>query len=234
MIKKRAWRQVGRLILGLTIIGSVLFGKPALTEASTLPSGLVIADDSGLVVSKEGDYFVDMPAVLPGDVYTKDITIRSTDEKEPFDIGLRVKKIESTGNIDFNQHITVKLVLEGKEIYEGPLLGNGTFDWTKESLPLGKYQFGTDRVLKATFYVDKKLTAEDYARVSEMKYEWKFIAMRDGKPIDKPKPPIKKPILKLPQTGEEWRDFIYKVLVGILLILIALLLWKQKRRENQR
>ncbi|MBP1040240.1 cell wall protein [Vagococcus sp. BWB3-3] len=235
MRKKQAWQQAGRLLLGLVIMGSVLFGKAALIEASTLPSGLVIADDSGIVVSKEGDYFVDMPNVLPGDVYTKDITIRSTDEKEPFDIGLRVKKISSTGDIDFNKHVTVSLVLEGKEIYKGPLLGNGEFDWTKESLPLGTYQFGTDRVLKATFTVDKALTAESYKLESEMKYEWKFIAMRDDQPIvdPKPDPPGKKPFIKLPQTGEEWRNLIYKVLVGFLLILIALLLWKQKRRENE-
>ncbi|MBP1044616.1 cell wall protein [Vagococcus sp. BWB3-3] len=233
MKKARKWY---RLILGILLIGGLFFGKSAVIEAATLPSGLVIADDSGIVVSREGDYFVDMPNVLPGDVYTKEITIRSTDEKEPFDIGLRVKKISSNGEIDFNAHVKVLLELEGKEIYNGPLLGNGKFDWRKESLPLGSYEFGTDRVLKATFTVDQKLTAENYEKESEMKYEWKFIAMRDDKVIDKPKPEeeIKKPLIRLPQTGEEWRNLIYKVLVGFLLILIALLLWKQKRREQER
>lgn len=233
MKKVRVSQQFSLWIIIFGVIVTILFGKGTLAEASALPSGLVIADDTGIVVSKEGDYFVDMPNVLPGDVYTKEITIRSTDEKEPFDIGLRVKKISSTGDIDFNKHVTVKLTLDNKEIYNGPLLGNNTFDWTKESLPLGRYQFGTDRVLKASFKVDQTLTNKSYQKESELKYEWQFIAMRNDKPIEKPEPPKKKPIFKLPQTGEEWRDFIYKVLVGILLILIALLLWKQKRRENE-
>ncbi|MBP1040136.1 cell wall protein [Vagococcus sp. BWB3-3] len=216
--------MAGTLFVGVTSV-----------SAATLPPGLVIADDSGLTVSKEGEYFIDMPNVLPGDVYTKEITIRSMDEKDPFDIGLRVKKISSNGDIDFNQQVTVKLELEGKEIYQGPLLGNGSFDWTKTSLALGTYRFGTDRVLKATFKVAKDLKADSYEKESELKYEWQFIATRDDKPIEKPKPDNKKPpLLRLPQTGEEWRNLIYKVLVGFLLILIALLLWKQKRREQGR
>lgn len=213
----------------LIMVIAVFFGKPMLVSSSELPSGLVIADDLGIIVSREGDYFVDMPNVLPGDVYTKEITIRSTDEKEPFDIGLRVKKIDSQGDIDFNQHVLVTLRLDGKKIYSGPLLGNGNFDWSKESLPLGTYAFGTDRVLNATFVVDKELNTKSYAKISEMKYEWKFIAVRNDKPVEKP---IKKPIIKLPQTGEEWRELLYKILVGLLLILISLLLWKQKKRDR--
>lgn len=213
----------------LIIVIAVFLGKPMLVSSSELPSGLVIADDLGIIVSREGDYFIDMPNVLPGDVYTKEITIRSTDEKEPFDIGLRVKKIDSQGDIDFNQHVVVTLQLDGKKIYSGPLLGNSNFDWSKESLPLGTYAFGTDRVLNATFVVDKELNTKSYAKTSEMKYEWKFIAVRNDKPVDKP---IKKPIIKLPQTGEEWRELIYKILVGLLLILISLLLWKQKKRDQ--
>lgn len=45
----------------------------------------------------------------------------------------------------------------------------------------------------------------------------------------------KKPIIDkyLPQTGEEWVNFLYRVCAGLFLVTIALLLFKKKRNEEK-
>ena len=37
----------------------------------------------------------------------------------------------------------------------------------------------------------------------------------------------------LPSTGEDTRDMVYKMLIGLLLILFVLVAWKKKKREEE-
>ncbi|GCF95684.1 hypothetical protein NRIC_35750 [Enterococcus florum] len=218
--------------------------------AEELPPGMVIGDEKGLYTTPEGDYFIEMEDVMPGETYKKTITIRSLDLKEPYSLDLRVDPVDSTGPIDFNKSMTMTLTLDDKEIYTGPLLGNGEFDWTKTPLDLGICKYGTDKVLKATFKMDKSLTGDDFKEPSEMTFKWTFVATRDQKPTkpteetkDTPKLPdtqgpkevsfIEELIRKnLPQTGEDWKDALYKTLSGLLLVLITILLWKKRKEEE--
>lgn len=219
--------------------------------AEELPPGMVIGDEKGLFATPEGDYYIDMPNVMPGDVYKKTIMIRSLDLEEPYSLDLRVDPVDSTGPIDFNKSMSMTLTLDDKEIYSGPLLGNGEFDWTKTPLDLGICKYGTDKVLKATFKMDKSLTGDDFKEPSEFKFKWTFVATRDQKPTTPKEPSKEQPKLpdtqgpkeersfieelirkNLPQTGEDWRDALYKTLSGLLLVLIAALLWKKKKDEE--
>lgn len=223
--------------------------------AEELPPGMVIGDEKGLYTTPKGDYYIEMKDVLPGETYKKTITIRSLDLKEPYSLDLRVDPVDSTGPIDFNKSMTMTLTLDDKEIYTGPLLGNGEFDWTKTPLELGICKYGTDKVLKATFKVDKSLTGDDFEEPSEMKFKWTFVATRDQKkeeptipttPKEKDNPKLpdtegprqKESIIEelirknFPQTGEDLRDALYKTLSGLLLVLIVALLWKKKKEEE--
>lgn len=110
---------------------------PAAAAADALPPGMVIGDSEGLYATSDGEYYIDLVDLLPGEKYEKEITIRSLDLEEPFSLGLLVEEVESKGSIDWKQHIEVRLVLDGKEIYQGPLLGDGRFDWTQTPLELG-------------------------------------------------------------------------------------------------
>lgn len=229
------------LFLSLYIPIAVIFSlsyETIITDASqTLPDGVVIGDETGISASSEGEYYVDLPNVLPGESYDKTITIRSLDIKEPFELGLLVSPKSAKGAIDFNKHITLTLTLGKKQLYKGPLLGNGTFDWTVQPLIIGNCEYGTDQILKAHFEVDGSLTNEDYKEDSELLYYWTFVATKNVEP---PPPPTSstddsssKPSGKLPMTGEEIRNWIYKVLSGLLLFLIIILLWKKKKDEEK-
>lgn len=132
----------------------------------------------------------------------------------------------------------MKLTLDGKEIYSGKLLGDGTFDWTVQPLRLGVCEYGNDQLLIAEFNVDKNLEAKSFKEESQLLYQWTFVATKNQ---DQPKQSIEEPTGQtvtpkrtgmLPMTGEEIKNWIYKILTGLLLVLILVLLWKKKREKK--
>lgn len=166
-------------LLGLSVF-LLSFGNAVVSEAAnTLPPGLVIGDSEGIYATSEGEYFVDIGGLLPGETYKKEITIRSLDLEEPFSLGLLAEEVSTKGSIDWKKHITLVLTLDGEEIYQGPLLGNGEFDWTKTPLELGVCKYGTDKILQATFTTNSALTNEDYREESQLEFYWTFIGTRD-------------------------------------------------------
>lgn len=248
-------------LLGLSVF-LLSFGNGLVSEAAnTLPPGLVIGDAEGIYATSDGEYYIDLVDILPGESYKKDITIRSLDLEEPFSLGLLVEEVSSSGSVLWQNHITLTLVLDGKEIYQGPLLGNGEFDWSKTPLELGVCKYGTDKILQATFTLDSHLTSEDLREQSKVEFYWTFVGTKDQQPIKPTEPStsdsstptvpsasssgagrgnlpaagggtpsVPSSGKRLPQTGEQ---VVYMFLTGMLLVLIALFLWK-KRREEER
>lgn len=226
------------------------FGCGRISDAAqTLPPGMVIGDSEGIYASSEGEYGIDLDDLLPGETYEKEITIRSLDLEEPFSLGLLVEPISSEGPIAWEEHIALTLTLDDEEIYQGPLLGDGSFDWTKTPLELGVCKYGTDKLLKATFVTDKTLSMDQFREVSELTFHWTFVGTKDQPPTPSSEPPasippepvtpgepkqpasVPKQIGKrLPQTGEQ---LVYMFMSGLLLVLIALFLWKKRREEEQ-
>lgn len=225
------FRNSINIIILFLLINIYFFSSSSL--AAALPYGSIITDNKGLTLESDGKYLVDIENALPGETYKKEFMIRSSEKIDPYDLSLRVKKVESHGNIDWNDHVLLTLTLDGKQIYQGKLLGDGKKDWSKEDLLLGKFEYGTERKLVAKFEIDKTLTNEDFSKVNTLLYNWQFIATRKGVPIEDSK---KKdaPFLRLPQTGEEWREFIYQAIAGILLILLAILIWKNRRKNHEK
>lgn len=203
----------------------------------TLPPGVVIGDETGVSASSEGEYYVDLPNVLPGESYEKTITIRSMDIQEPFELGILATPKFTKGVIDFDKQITLTLSLDGKQLYQGPLLGNGEFDWTVQPLIIGTCEYGKDQILTAVFEVDKDLTLADYKEDSQLLYHWTFVATKNqpessDTSSSKDSPAKEKPKGMFPMTGEEIKNLLYKTLAGLLLMLIAILLWKKRKDEQ--
>ena len=217
------------LIILTGVLGSLIFSVNSL--ASTLPYGTVITDSKGVTIGTDGVYNIDITNVKPGKTYTKEITLRSSGKVEPYDMVLRAEKVSSKGKIDWNKHANLTLHLDGKQIYDGPILGNGKIDWSNVGVSFGGFEYATEKVLKASIKIDDSLTNEDFKEVNQLLYKWTFIATRNGKEIEPGKDKGKE-FFSLPKTGEEWREFIYKMIVGLLLLLIVLLSWKNRRREN--
>ncbi|WP_429973945.1 LPXTG cell wall anchor domain-containing protein [Enterococcus sp. AZ163] len=250
-------------ILGILICLFIGFGEQGTVEAAkALPPGMVIGDSDGMYATSEGEYYIDLIGILPGEVYEKEITIRSLDLEEPFSLGMLVEEIESSGSVDWKNHITLTLILDGKEIYQGPLLGDASRDWSKTPLELGVCTYGTDKIMQATFTVDADLTNENLKTKSTLDFIWNFVGTKDHPtdpthPTEPPKPtepssstespvPSTSPSSSgnLPATGQETpttrkllpqtgEELVFLFLTGLLLVLIVLFLWKKRREEEQ-
>lgn len=234
--------NIRKILIGIFSLFALFSSCLTVEAAKTLPPGLVIGDSDGLYATSEGEYYIDLVGILPGEAYEKEITIRSLDLETPFSLGLLVEEVKSSGSVDWKNHITLKLVLDGKEIYQGPLLGDGSRDWSKTPLELGICTYGTDKVLKATFTMDPTLTNENLKAKSTLEFMWTFVGTKDqptksstttessvesSSSLPQEMPSNRK---LLPQTGEE---LVYLFLTGLLLILIVLFLWKKRREEEQ-
>ncbi|MEO1769637.1 LPXTG cell wall anchor domain-containing protein [Candidatus Enterococcus ferrettii] len=249
-------------LMGLSLF-LLSFGHGIVSEAAnTLPPGLVIADSEGIYVTSEGEYYIDLQDILPGEIYEKEITIRSLDLEEPFSLGLLVEELSSSGSVLWKEHITMALVLDGKELYKGPMLGNGEFDWSKTPLELGICKYGTDKLLTATFTLDSSLTNEDLREKSQLEFYWTFVGTRDQQPTKPTEPSTSDSFVptapsdsgtgsgpshgNLPNTGgtpqasgsgkrlpQTGEQIVYMFLSGMLLVLIVLFLWKKRREEEQ-
>ncbi|MBO1308803.1 LPXTG cell wall anchor domain-containing protein [Enterococcus sp. 669A] len=258
-----------KAILCILLCFSGLFtGILSADAAEALPPGMVIGDSDGIYATPDGEYYVDLVDILPGETYEKEITIRSLDLEEPFSLGMLVEERDSTGSVDWKYHINMTLTLDGKEIYDGLILGDGSRDWTKTPLELGVCKYGTDKILQATFAIDPKLTKEDLREESTLYFYWTFIGTKDQltEPSESTEPststtpstsegpatPSSSGELprtgqragpggstgggtsesgkRLPQTGEQ---IVYQFLSGLLLVLIALFLWRKRREEGQ-
>ncbi|MGG5343157.1 cell wall protein [Enterococcus sp. AZ192] len=239
MLQLLVQKRLPSLVLYSLVSIMITFNSGTLlaVASQTLPPGLIIGDETGISASSEGEYYVDLPNVLPGESYEKIITIRGLDIKEPFELGILVTPDSSKGLIDFNQLITLTLTLDDKVLYQGPLLGNGEFDWTVQPLIIGTCEYGTDQILTARFDVDKNFTAADFKEESQLLYHWTFVATKNQpetltstskEPVSKEKEQSKG---MFPLTGEEIRNLIYKILTGLLLVLISILLWKKHKEE---
>ncbi|MBO1307837.1 LPXTG cell wall anchor domain-containing protein [Enterococcus sp. 669A] len=253
------------VVIVCTLIISVLFLQT--TEpleafaASSLPSGVVIGDDSGLYATSEGEYFIDIPEAVAGESYEKEITIRCLDVEEPFELGLLVNKVTSKGSIDFNEYMTMTLTLDGEQLYKGPILGDGTTDWSLEPLVLGVCEYGTDHMLDVHIEMAKGLSVTQFKEASELLFQWTFVATKNQpeptKPTEEPTVPSEEPIPTtpskelpstapapkspvaalidrlLPKTGEDVENALLKMVAGIWLVIIAIVLWKRRKDREE-
>lgn len=236
-MRKRMYQTMSRLSIGLGVILILLIGGRPVQGAS-LPPGLVIGDSDGFSITSEGAYFIELENVMPGDSFTKDISIRNVSMKEGFELTLLAKKGTGSGPIDFTKVVDVVLVQDDKTLYDGGLLGNESIDWTKSPLVLGYYTSGAESNLTVTFTVSSQLGKDDYKLPSDYKFQWVFSATAKPKAPGESEPKLisadtKGKVIKyLPKTGEEWEQLLYKVCAGLFIIVIALLL--KKRHDNEK
>lgn len=216
------------------IIGA-LFCLIPVSYADSLPPGMVVGDSDGISVDGTGAYYIQKEELLPGDQFTKEIKLMNTEKDDrPYLLELEMSPTEKKGAIDFYEAIEVVMILGTKEVYRGNLIGNGTPKLENKRLELGTYAYGDYDTLTVNFKVSDKLPSDVWQTRSEATMNWTFIATKKPvvvppgkKPKPKPKPGI------LPQTGEEWRSLIYKIITGVFIIVVVLLFMK-KRRDGDR
>ncbi|MBP1042330.1 hypothetical protein I6N95_15020 [Vagococcus sp. BWB3-3] len=210
------------------LLGFLLVGVP-ISHADNLPSGMLIGDSEGISVDGTGAYYIQKEELMPGDTFSKEIKLMNTEKNDrPYVLEMEMSPNQTKGVINFQEAIQVVMSLDGKEVYRGNLIGNGSPNYENKRLALGTYAYGDYATLTVEFEVASDLDESLWQTKSEATINWVFIAT---KKVEDKKKPIKKPGL-LPQTGEEWRSLIYKIITGIFIIVVILLVVK-KRRDHQ-
>lgn len=224
-------RQKSKIRLIMIVILSSLFcGFPVKAE-ETLPPGMVVGDTDGIHVDSTGAYYVHEEDVKPGDVFIKTIQIMNTEKGDrPYLLEMDIAPKEKQGAIDFYEAIHVKMQLGDQTVYDGNLIGLGTPDIQNQRLALGTYAYGEKNDLIITFTVSDSLPDDVWKTKSYAVIKWNFYAEK----VKKINPPAKKPPILpfLPQTGEEWRRLIYKIIVGIFIISVVLLINGKRKQRN--
>lgn len=123
---------------------------PALAQ-STLPEGavaglpenLTVLDSDGNAVDTEnGEYFFVVEDMVPHETYTKDIQIMNLRDDASYHIYFYAEPVSQSGEIDLENDCTAVISLNGNQIYEGKVTGEGVPDMTAAPLDLGLYRPG--------------------------------------------------------------------------------------------
>ncbi|WP_314059804.1 LPXTG cell wall anchor domain-containing protein [uncultured Vagococcus sp.] len=222
----------------------LLFGFSNRSFAESLPSGFLIGDDGGFTAKSDGKYFIEYNQVEPGATFAKEIIMSNYSQEDgPLTVKLIMNQDnkdyvpKSVGKVNLLRAIDVRLTLDGKVIYEGLMDGTGKDNKRNKNTPfvLGEYSTGKIGHLNADFKVRNDLPKEDWQEISEVDFYWVFYVNRDETkelPKTKPTGPWTKlpPGLaeKLPQTGEELAFVIIGMIIGLLIILLSLSVYKKR------
>jgi hypothetical protein len=173
------------MVVVLAVIWLIPIGGGATAYADTgngaansrnLPDGLLIMDEKGMAVPTDGNYFIDVPKIRPGEVVTKTLKIQNRSEGDPVALTISSQPGETSGIEDLLDKVSLELTLDGAVIYSGRLRGDSGPDMVKTPIGIGSYARGDERTLGI------KLTASDSIKLGRQKSEaffnWSFVAVR--------------------------------------------------------
>lgn len=118
-----------------------------------LPEDLIAMDENGYSPDPtNGEIYVYIPDMIPGELYTKDISIMNLRDDAEYKIYMTATPNYSEGNVDMLNETQCKLYLDDELIYEGLVNGDGTPNMQQNGLDLGGlYKSGVSRKLHAEF-----------------------------------------------------------------------------------
>lgn len=212
-----------------------------------LPEQLVVLDDTGRSVSKNGEYYFSVDSMTPNEVYTKNIQIENLRTDADCHITLSAGLVSKIGDIDLNEECVCRMYLQDKLIYEGKVSGEGTPDLRDKPLDLGLYRANDPRVLRVEItWTDtgksggridygKRLvdsngvtilrakTGKSYIE-GEVLFKWIFQAEVQPKPNQPDKPVV---------TGDVITFTLFGIAGTALLVMVILVLLKRRKEKKE-
>jgi len=198
-------------------------GDEIAAKTVSLPNSFLIGDSEGIKVDVDGVYYIEARGVVPGDVFTKRLTIQNLDmsgstpeSSIPYTLAMRAEPLFNNGPVDLLDVVSLELKLDGQIIYSGRARGDAGVNMIQNVLNLGTYQPGDQRALEIKLSVGKnwELSHEK----SEAEFKWIFYAFRATSP-------------STPQTGVADYTAI-GVIGGMALIWLFLIVNKKKRSRE--
>jgi hypothetical protein len=165
-----------KIIVTIVCVAAVFSGTAA-HAATSLAPGLLIGDQDGIRVNRDGDYYINAVGLMPGDVITKTLTIHNTERDIPFRLFMTAEPLQHSGPIDLQDKVKLDLNLDGRQIYHGRIRGDAGVNMTLNALELGRFAHGDQRVLTATLTVDADMKV--FPEKSEADIKWHFYAVKE-------------------------------------------------------
>lgn len=129
------------------------FAETELPEGTVagLPENLTIMDSDGNSASiSTGEYFFEVSDMTPGETYSKDVQIMNLREDKAYHIYFYAEPVDDNGEIDLKNGCTATITLDGEEIYQGIVTGEGEHDLANNPIDLGSYAPGQGKVLNCS------------------------------------------------------------------------------------
>ena len=237
------------------ICASLSVSLPANAEEEALPDGTVaglpdaitVMDDSGNAVNSTGEYFFEVTDMEPNVTYTKEIQIMNLREDEAYHIYFYAEPASKSGEIDLESTSTCVFLLDGKQIYEGLVNGDGDTDISKNPIDLGEFSPGDSATLTCeitwsgdlgdgTYVMDNgsRLVDADGTHIireangtsyisGQTEFRWIFYAVVDKE-------------YEAPQTGifSESMIRLYVALAILAVVIMALLVILKRRKKTKK
>jgi len=191
---------------------------------TNLPNSFLIGDTDGIRVGVDGVYYIEALGVVPGDVFTKRLTIQNLDmtgntpeSSIPYTLTMRAEPLFHLGPIDLLDVVHLELKLDGRVIYSGRCRGDQDVNMIVNALSLGTYKPGDQRTLDIKLTVGTNWELQKEKSVAEFK--WIFYAFRAT-----PK--------EAPHTGIAEYGAI-GFICGMALLWLFLFLNKKKQQERE-
>lgn len=234
------------LFLLVMILSAISFQKASAAETN-LPDGFLIGEENGISVSKDGGYFFNLDDLRPGDHFKRKLIIKNFRD-EAYDLKLVIEPKSKTGKIDLIENMSMQILLEDQEVYQGNLSTNK--DGSKE-VSFGLIEARSEKTVMIDLTMNdvEKWNQLYFSGPSEAEVEWQFIATYSEKPAEENKelpksagnPPQATPGAYssgstgkgfLPQTGEALME--KAILIGIFLVAVVWFIAVKRRRSEYR
>jgi hypothetical protein len=141
-------------IFAIMLLSTCVCAETKLPDGSVqgLPQNIIVMDENGYSPEENGELYIYIPNMLPGEVYTKDVTISNMRDDAVYSIFMKATPNYNGGEVDLLNETECKLYLDDKLIYQGLVNGDGTPNMQDDGIDLGGiYQSGESRKLHAEF-----------------------------------------------------------------------------------
>ena len=156
-IKQTIISILGSLLIFSNALAMPAFAETPLPEGAVkgLPERLAALDDEGNAVNSEtGEYFFHVEDMQYGETYTKNIQLINLREDASYHIYFYTEPLFKDGEIDLEKGCTCRFYLDGSEIYNGDVNGNGNIDLTTQHFDCGYYAPGDSHTLRCEIIWD--------------------------------------------------------------------------------
>ncbi|MGL5378346.1 hypothetical protein [Clostridium sp.] len=210
MVKKLICFTVLLVALTVTIFYSSVNAEP-------LPNKFLIVDDNGISAdTSNGEYYVKIDDMLPGEEYTNKIHLSNLSLDSNLNLYMRMEPVESRGDVDLFELVTITLSIDDNELYKGSPNGFGSIDMQSKVKEIGSFKPGEEKVMYVTAMLDSDMNGEYNGDID---FKWVFSAVKNVN-VDKP------------QTGITFDKLIYLIILLFSVSILILYVIKEKRERD--